>query len=203
MTQQLPKAASSPRVVFADANVLYARVLRDYLLYAATEGVIEIVWSRRVLDEMAEHLVQNIPGFTIDSAELLVEKMTSFYPDAEVNPEESDYEMLIEFLFPDEDDKHVFAAVLAAEADIICTSNKKHFPEEIASHFGVAIMSPDQLLCRMVKLEPKKMYVAHSDVVRFFPEGTDEGTLAALGKAGAVLASNLLREMHADHEKLS
>jgi hypothetical protein len=33
------------RVVLGDANVLYPRVLRDYLLYAADQEVIGIAWS--------------------------------------------------------------------------------------------------------------------------------------------------------------
>lgn len=44
------------RVVLADANVLYSRVLRDYLLYAATAELIEIRWSPAILAEVIEHL---------------------------------------------------------------------------------------------------------------------------------------------------
>ncbi len=42
------------RVVLSDANVLYSRVLRDYLLYAATRQLISIAWSQSILDEMTE-----------------------------------------------------------------------------------------------------------------------------------------------------
>lgn len=44
------------RVVLADANVFYSRVLRDYLLYAVTRGVLEIRWSAAILAEVVEHL---------------------------------------------------------------------------------------------------------------------------------------------------
>ena len=37
------------RVVFVDANVLYSRVLRDYLLYAADEEVIAVRGARQSL----------------------------------------------------------------------------------------------------------------------------------------------------------
>jgi hypothetical protein len=36
------------RVVLADANVLYSRVLRDYLLHAAAQEVIAIAWSAQI-----------------------------------------------------------------------------------------------------------------------------------------------------------
>lgn len=38
-------------VVLADANVLYSRVLRDYLLYAADQEIIVITWSSQILAE--------------------------------------------------------------------------------------------------------------------------------------------------------
>ncbi|WP_239346993.1 MULTISPECIES: hypothetical protein [unclassified Frankia] len=37
------------RIVLADANVLYSRVLRDYLLYAADQEIIAITWSAAIL----------------------------------------------------------------------------------------------------------------------------------------------------------
>lgn len=44
------------RIVLADANVLYSRVLRDYLLYAADQEIIAIAWSPEILAEVTEHL---------------------------------------------------------------------------------------------------------------------------------------------------
>jgi hypothetical protein len=49
------------RIVLADANVLYSRVLRDYLLYAADQGLIAVTWSAEILAEMTEHLRLNLP----------------------------------------------------------------------------------------------------------------------------------------------
>jgi hypothetical protein len=40
-------------VVLSDANVLFSRTLRDYVLYAADEGTIEVHWSRQILAEMS------------------------------------------------------------------------------------------------------------------------------------------------------
>jgi len=37
------------RVVLADANVLYSRVLRDFLLYAADQEIVAIAWSSQIL----------------------------------------------------------------------------------------------------------------------------------------------------------
>lgn len=44
-----PGEADRIRVILADANVLYSRVLRDYLLYAADQEIISIAWSAEIL----------------------------------------------------------------------------------------------------------------------------------------------------------
>lgn len=71
------------RVVLADANVLYSRVLRDYLLYAATQGVLEIRWSAAILAEVVEHLVENIAGFDAEAGARLVSAMNGAFPAAD------------------------------------------------------------------------------------------------------------------------
>lgn len=69
---ELPAAI---RVVLADANVLYSRVLRDYLLYAADQEIIAVAWSRGILDEITKHLVTNMAGFTAQAGVRLVDAM--------------------------------------------------------------------------------------------------------------------------------
>jgi len=48
------------RLVVADASVLYSRCLRDYLLYAAEQGLIVPHWSEQILADMTEHLMDNL-----------------------------------------------------------------------------------------------------------------------------------------------
>lgn len=47
--------ADQIRVILADANVLYSRVLRDYLLYAADQEIIAVAWSAEILREVTGH----------------------------------------------------------------------------------------------------------------------------------------------------
>jgi predicted nucleic acid-binding protein len=185
-------APNTQRVVFTDASVLYSRVFRDYLLYSATEDVIEVIWSKKVLDEMAKHLIENISGFTSESAELLVAAMNRFYPDAEVNPTETEHNALTRYDLPDEGDRHVFAAALAADADIICTSNIKDFPKKVAGELKMSIMTPDVLLCHLFEQHPVKMLAVHADVIEGYPGTTGERIIAALTKAGAKTAAKRL-----------
>lgn len=67
-------------MVLADANVLYSRVLRDYLLYAADQEVLSIAWSADILGEVTENLIANRADFTIDSARRLVNAMNNAFP---------------------------------------------------------------------------------------------------------------------------
>lgn len=71
-------------MVLADANVLYSRVLRDYLLYAADQGLISVAWSAEILDEMTEHLQANVASFNLESAQRLVKAMNNAFPYAQV-----------------------------------------------------------------------------------------------------------------------
>jgi len=105
------------RVVLADANVLYSRVLRDYLLYAADEEIIAVAWSPQILTEVTEHLREKVPDFDAAAASRLVSAMNRAFPFAEVEPSEENFRQLAGLQLPDEDDRHVLAAALAAEAN--------------------------------------------------------------------------------------
>lgn len=74
------------RVVLVDANVLYSRVLRDYLLYAADEEIIVIAWSRRILEEVTEHLAAKVPDFTDESGARLTVAMNRAFPTPKSSP---------------------------------------------------------------------------------------------------------------------
>jgi predicted nucleic acid-binding protein len=173
------------RVVFADANVLYSRVLRDYLLYAADEEIIAITWSREVLDEATEHLAANVPGFTAESSARLVNAMNQAFPYAEVEPTPEQDEKLAGLALPDEDDRHVLAAAIAAEATVLCTANTKDFPETVVTPLGIEIMSPDLLLSALIAEYPSPMLAVHATAVAKLRGATDASTLAALRRAGA------------------
>ena len=112
------------RVVLADANVLYSRVLGDYLLYAATQGVLEIRWSAAILVEVVEHLAENIAEFDAAAGARLVAAMNGAFPAAEIEPDGDAEAVVAELLLPDEDDRHVLAAAVAVDADVLCTPRR-------------------------------------------------------------------------------
>lgn len=153
------------RVVFADANVLYSRVLRDYLLYAADQEIIAIAWSSQILAEVTEHLERNVAGFDRAAGERLVRAMNRAFPFAEVEPGAEHWRVLDDVALPDEDDRHVLAAAIAAAATVLCTSNAKDFPAEVVELIGVEVLTPDQLLSRLVTEYEPQMFAVHRAAV--------------------------------------
>jgi len=182
-------------VVLADANVLYSRVLRDYLLYAADQEIVAIAWSPHILDEVTEHLMENVEGFDHAAAQRLVSAMNRAFPYAEVEPDEEHWRMLDEVPLPDEDDCHVLAASLAAEATVLCTANTKDFPTHLVEALGVKVLTPDQLLSRLVGEYEPQMLTVHRTAVASLKGATDESTVVALRRAGASTTAGLIARL--------
>jgi predicted nucleic acid-binding protein len=180
------------QIILADACVLYPRVLRDYLLYAAEEGIITVTWSTEILDEMTRHLVANIPGFTDESARRLVQGMTETFPDSTIDPSPGDYVPFVGLTLRDNNDRHVMAAALAAEATIICTDNISHFPQDLLASLGITVLTADDLLSRLIRESGPRMVAAHRAAVALFARATDESTIAALRRAGAEKTADLM-----------
>jgi len=94
--------------------------------------------------------MKNVEGFDQTAAQRLVGAMNRAFPYAEVEPDEEHWRTLHQVSLPDEDDRHVLAASLAADATVLCTSNIKDFPAHIAEALGFEVLTPDQLLSRLV-----------------------------------------------------
>jgi predicted nucleic acid-binding protein len=181
---EFPRAAPA-HTVLADANVLYSRGLRDYLLYTATLRVITVNWSGAILDDVAKHMVANIAGFTAQRAHYLVAKMTEAFPVAAVEPGPEEYDLLEGCPLPDEDDREVIAAAVAAGADLICTNNTAHFPQSVLAGIGLEAITPDRLFSRLFAVREDAMLQVHAMSVQRFPGATHATTIAALRRAQA------------------
>lgn len=191
----------SGNIVLADANVLYSRVLRDYLLYAADAEVFTIMWSRRILQEVTEHLTANIVGFTTAGGERLIDAMNHAFPYAEVEPTDDEYKRLAKFTLPDEDDRHVLAAALTAEADTVCTANLKDFPTPVLATLGLVSVSPDALLTALIDNYPAAMFDAHRTTVAHLPGASNDSTMTALRRAAAPVAADHMAHILASESR--
>lgn len=185
-------------VVVADANILYSRTLRDYFLYAADQGAIEIHWSQQILDEMSRNLRLKLGLSETDSARL-EHLMNDFieYALVEVAPEDlaavGDVPM-------DADDRHVLAAALSADADIVLTENVRHFPRTWMNEHGIELLTAGELLVRLAAQAPDTMRAAHELTVTYSPKSATE-VLVTLEAIVGDRAANAIRMLIAPTDK--
>jgi predicted nucleic acid-binding protein len=175
-------------VVLADANILFSRTLRDYFLYLADEGAIEIRWSRQILDEMSRNLRDKI-GLRRSETERLEELMNGYleYALVEIVPEDL---AIVESVAMDAKDRHVLAAAISADADIVLTENTAHFPREWMADHGIALRNAGELLTHLTEKFPDKVRAAHEQTVRRSPKSGVEvlATLERIAGGDAVAA---------------
>jgi len=179
-------------IVLADANILYSRTLRDYVLYAADEGAIEIHWSQEIMDEMSRNLQQNL-GLSREDTTRLEELMDDYIEYALIDVDRADL-AAVDHVEMDPKDRHVLAAAISADADILLTQNTKHFPRDWMTHHGIELMDAGELLLRLAERFPDKVRRAHDKVVRYSPKPQAE-LLATLEGIVGKDATNAVRSL--------
>jgi len=133
-------------VALLDANVLYSATLRDLLLQISFNGLFRARWSDQIEREWQRNLMQARPELEpqIERTRLL---MQLAIPDALV----THYQHLIsELTLPYPDDRHVLAAAIAANADVIVTFNLKDFPASALQLHGMVAQHPDVFFSALI-----------------------------------------------------
>ena len=143
-----------------DTNVIYPIVIRDLLFWFAFYELYTPKWSATIFEEWSTVMLRK--GITTEEAEKRVLRANSAFPDALV----SNYEGLIASLsLPDVNDRHVLAAALKSNADVIVTNNLKDFPEEYLNSLGVKAKSADDFLTDIIDLNPEITIKAFKEMV--------------------------------------
>ncbi len=184
-------------VVVADANILFSRTLRDYFLHAAAEGAIEIHWSQAILDEMLRNLRLRLGLGGSDTARL--ERLMNDYIEyalVEVDPASLS---VVETSEVDPEDRHVLAAALSVEADVLLTENVKHFPREWMGDRGIELLTAGELLGRLAISFPDQIRAAHDLTVRYSPR-TEAQVLTTLEGIIGTAAADSIRALTAPPE---
>jgi len=93
-------------------------------------------------------------------------KRTSIVNDAFPDALVENYEALIETLtLPDLKDRHVLAAAIKTNANLIVTNNLKHFPKEYLSGFGLSAKDADDFFTDIIDLNHETSIKAFRDLV--------------------------------------
>jgi len=130
-----------------DTNVIYPITTRDLLLWFAHYDLFTPKWSKHIFDEWEG--VMKGKGASSGTIANRKRNVQNAFPDAMVD----NYEYLISGLeLPDEKDKHVLAAAIKTNANVIVTNNLKHFPDEIVNKYGLSAKNADDFLTDTIDL---------------------------------------------------
>lgn len=143
-----------------DTNVIYPLWIRDLLLWFAHHDLFTPKWSNHIFDEWLDVMIRK--GISKIEASARVDIVNTAFPDALVE----NYEPLIETLtLPDSKDKHVLAAAIKTNANLIVTNNLKDFPKDYISSFGLKAKNADDFLTDIIDLNHERSIKAFRDLV--------------------------------------
>ncbi len=138
--------------VLYDANVLYPSFLRDLLMRLAPLGLFRARWTKEIHREWMEALAEDRPDLPWKNLERTRELMDRNVLDALV----TEYESLISGLsLPDPDDRHVLAAAIKSQAQLIITFNHSDFPHSALEPYGLKTQGPDEFLLDLLHLNER------------------------------------------------
>lgn len=125
--------------------------MRDLLIEVARTDLFKAKWSTDIHREWIEALLRNEPQRDRAALERTRELMNRAVRDCLV----TGYEALIpSIVLPDVGDRHVLAAAIASNCDVIVTQNLKHFPAEVLAVHGIEAQHPDEFLSNHLSLAP-------------------------------------------------
>lgn len=187
---------SKPPVAVYDACVLYPFHLRNVLIQCAFDGLAVARWTDEIHGEWMRNLAANSPTISAARLEVTRDRMKAVLPDADV----ANYETLIPGLsLPDPDDRHVLAAAIAGNADVIVTWNLKDFPGLYLAAYGVVCVSPDDFLSGLHAAYPKALIStvarARQNLRKTMP--SIEQFIEALERQGLTAFASILRRAEA------
>ncbi len=172
-----------------DTNVLFPLEIRDILLWFAYYELFTPKWSEDIFQEWITIMRnKNIPEEIILNR---IDNVDKAFPDAKV----INYQALIETLdLPDPKDRHVLAAAIKSNANIIVTNNLRDFPYEYLESFELKALSVDDFLTDIIDLNPTLAIAAFKQMVinRTNPAMDEFTVLDILRKRGLTNTANYL-----------
>jgi len=114
-------------------------------------------WSDLIMDEVTRNLIAKW-GMPIDQARRREDEIRRHFPEAWVEG----FQPLIEAMTNDAGDRHVLAAAVRSDAELIVTYNRRHFPADSVQPWEIEEQSPSTFLRGLYDLEPglfvRKLY---------------------------------------------
>lgn len=136
--------------VVLDACVLFPGVLRDTLLHAAKADLYRLHLTEDILEEARRNLVKR-GHMTEVQGQHLVDQIKKSFKSAFVTR----HTILTPNMPINEKDRHVLAAAVASNSEIIVTQNLKDFPPHLLEPLQIEALSADDFLVDRFSLYPE------------------------------------------------
>ncbi|VVE47582.1 PIN domain-containing protein [Pandoraea fibrosis] len=177
-----------------DACVLFPLATTDALMSLATAGFFATKWTQMIETEWIASLEEQRPELK-GKLQFRRDCMRDAIPDWEV-PEAAWTPLIGSFTLPDPDDRHVLAAAIAGHADCIVTSNRRDFPDAIASEYGLEIVDPDRFIINQWDLDSVGAMTAFKQMRarRRKPQSNVEDFAQALERSGLPSTAQRIRD---------
>lgn len=179
--------------VIYDANVLYPAPLRSILMFLGMTGMFRARWTMYIHEEWIRNLLKKRKDLTREQLESNRDLMIQVIPDSLV----TGYEPIIETLdLPDADDRHVLAAAIRANAEVIVTNNLKDFPDDILNQYNCHAEHPDEFIANLLDLDHAKTVTTFKEDRNHYlnPPYTVDEYLSILKRQGLSTTASILEE---------
>ena len=141
-------------IAVLDACVLLPMGLCDTLLRAAKLDIYRLKWSEEILEETRRNLVEK--AFVTEQGALRrITQMRDAFQDADAMV--TGYRDIVDGMTNHPKDRHVLAAAVKADAQVIVTFNLRDFPESALAPHHIEAKSPDTFLMNLFDLHPERM----------------------------------------------
>lgn len=125
-------------------------------------GFYEIRWTDQILQEVARNIKKKQPVTLHHKVDSMIAQMNVAFEEARV----TGYEELIEVMQNHPKDRHVLAAAVKDNADMIITNNVTDFPREACNKYDIEVITPDEfLLCQWSLSNNDAFYVLLQELV--------------------------------------
>jgi predicted nucleic acid-binding protein len=176
--------------VVLDACVLAPANLCDLLLnLAETPRLYGPIWSKEILAEVRRTQIGKL-GFSEQLADYWQEEVRGNFPEACLEG----YEQLLSVCQNNEKDRHVLAVAIRANAELIVTSNIRHFSTKSLEPWGISVTDPASYLTTLYAMEPG-VVVAKLGAIAQRRKKSPEEVLALLGKSVPDFAAHVATEL--------
>ncbi|MDQ3010072.1 MAG: PIN domain-containing protein [Acidobacteriota bacterium] len=177
-------------IAIYDSCVLYPAPLRDLLIRLAQTGLYRAHWTEAIHEEWITNLLEARPDLSRAQLERTRRLMDAAVRDCLI----AGYEGRIDSLtLPDPDDRHVLAAAIEAQAQVIVTFNLRDFPASALQPYGLEAQHPDNFIFRIIALNPlliRETVETHQQALQKPPKTPDQyfDTLSNQGLSKTVAA---------------